>query len=327
VWKRSGKGRKRSFFPQPFPEKVRAPPVTSYLLIVNPASGRGRARLQGAALERGLSGSAHVEIVESGYRGAAAEIAAGRAGEVDRIIAVGGDGTLNEVLSGLMNSGLSGQELPELGFLPSGTANAAIQAFGFSSDPGQVANSLPEVESRAVDVGIVSYEGGERPFLLWFGAGFDAVVMEALDSSRTGMMGVSGILLRLPRVLGALGRYPSPKIAVEIDGSSQGVASSVILANVKEVAFGGVVAEAADPFDGQLDVVVVPPGSRLSIVRLAYQMMKSSLTRAHGVRHSLGTRVRLASDSRVPFQLDGEAVGQLPVTVRLERGAVRLLLT
>ena len=50
------------------------------------------------------------------------------------------------------------------------------------------------------------------------------------------------------------------QIEVEVDGSSFGVASNVILANVREVAFGGMVTETADPFDGQLDVVAVPPG-------------------------------------------------------------------
>jgi len=294
---------------------------------VNPASGRGRARVRGEALQRGLAKSWPVEVSETGRPGAAAEIAARRAGEVDRVIAVGGDGTLNEVLSGLMGSGLSVQELPELGFLPAGTGNAAVKAFGFSSDPWQVASSLPEVESRAVDVGVVSYEGGERPFLLWFGAGFDAVVMEALSVSRTGMMGVSGLLLSFPRVLGALGRYVAPGISIEVDGSSFGVASSVILANVREVAFGGVVAETANPFDGQLDVVATPTGFRLNIVRLGYQMLNSSLTRAYGVQHTLGTQIKMSAEGRVPFQLDGEAVGQLPATVRLERGAVRLLLT
>ena len=114
---------------------------------------------------------------------------------------------------------------------------------------------------------------------------------------------------------------------MEVDGSSFGVASSVILANVREVAFGGVVAETADPFDGQLDVVAVPPGSRLNLVRLGLSMLTSSLAQAQGVRHTLGTRIRLDSDGHVPFQLDGEPVGMLPAAVRLERGAVRLLLT
>jgi diacylglycerol kinase family enzyme len=138
---------------------------------------------------------------------------------MDRIIAVGGDGTLNEVLSGLVRTGRSAQELPELGFLPAGTANAAISAFGFSSDPDAVAKSLCEADSRAVDVGIVSYEGGERPFLLWFGAGFDAVVIDALHTSRTGLMGVSGLLAHSRRVVSALGRYAAPQIEMEIDGS------------------------------------------------------------------------------------------------------------
>jgi len=301
--------------------------VTSYLLVVNPASGRGRARRRAETLGQGLSKTGRVEIVETGQRGAAAAIAAGRAGDVDRMIAVGGDGTLNEVLTGLMRSRHSVQELPELGFLPAGTANAAVRAFGFSSDPEVVASSLPGADARRVDVGVVSHEGGERPFLLWFGAGFDAVLIDALNTTRSGMMGVSGLLRGLPRVVGALRRYVAPRIDMEVDGSSFGVASSVMLANVGEVAFGGVVADTADPFDGRLDLVAIPLGSRPSLVRLGLSMLSSSLTRAKGVRHTLGTQLRLDSDGRVPFQLDGEPVGILPAVVRLEKGAVRLLLT
>ena len=301
--------------------------MTSYLLIVNPSSGRGRAPARARALRAGLPESWPVEIVETGHRGAAADLAASRAADMDRIIAVGGDGTLNEVLSGLVRTGRSAQELPELGFLPAGTANAAIPAFGFSSDPDAVAKSLCEADSRAVDVGIVSYEGGERPFLLWFGAGFDAVVIDALHTSRTGLMGVSGLLAHSRRVVSALGRYAAPQIEMEIDGSSFGVASSAVLANVGTAAFGVVVAKTADPFDGQLDVIAAPTGSRLSLIRIALSMWTSSLSEARGVRHTLGTRIRLESDGQVPFQLDGEPVGTLPVDVRLEKGAVRLLHT
>jgi diacylglycerol kinase family enzyme len=247
--------------------------------------------------------------------------------DVDRIIAVGGDGTLNEVLNGLVGTGHCAQRLPELGFLPAGTANAAIRAFGFTADPGAVARSLPEADSRRVDVGVVKFDDGERAFLLWFGAGFDAVVIDALNTSRTGPMGLAGLLRKSPQVVGALGRYAAPKIEMEVDGSSFGVASSVIMANVREMAFGAVVAEMADPFDGRLDVVAVPPGSRLDLVRFGWSMMTSSLSQARGVRQTLGKRIRLVSDGKVPFQLDGEPVGALPASVRLEKGAVRLLLT
>ena len=117
---------------------------------------------------------------------------------------------------------------------------------------------------------------------------------------------------------------PAPSIEIAVDGSPFGAASSVIMANVGEMAFGAVVAETANPFDGRLDVVAVPPGSRLNLVRLAWRMMTSSLSQARGVRQTLGTHIRLDAEGRVPFQLDGEPAGVLPATVRLERGAVRL---
>lgn len=301
--------------------------MTSYLLIVNPASGKGRARHRAELLGNGLSDHAQVEVVETHRRGSAAEIATARAAEVERIIAVGGDGTLNEVLSGLMALERPAEALPELGFLPSGTANAAVRAFGFGSDPGIVAKSLANVNVRPVDVGVVSYAGGMRPFILWFGAGFDAVIIDALNTSRTGLMGIAGLVRNVPHVLGAVGRYPAPAIEIEVDGSGFGDASSVVLPNVAEVAFRGIIAEFADPFDGQLDVVAIPAVSKARLARLGLSMLTSSLHRARGVRHTRGNRIRLRSEGEVPFQLDGEPVGTLPVDVWLKCGAVRLLLT
>ena len=70
--------------------------------------------------------ASRVEVVETTHRGHATELAANHADQVDRVIAVGGDGTLNEVLCGLMSTGREADHLPELGFLPSGTANAAV---------------------------------------------------------------------------------------------------------------------------------------------------------------------------------------------------------
>lgn len=301
--------------------------MTEYLVIVNPASGRGRGQQRAEALCGRLPGSCRVEIVETTHRGSAAELAATRRDEVERVIAIGGDGTLNEVLSGLLSTGRASEELPELGFLPAGTGNAAVRAFGFSADPLAVASALPGADSRPVDVGVVTYEGGERPFLLWFGAGVDGVVIHTLNTSRAGFMGVSGLLGNMPRVLGAVFRYAMPLIEGEVDGSTLGPSSSVIVTNVAELAFRGVLARTADPFDGRLDVVSAPPGSVLTICRLAASMVATSLTRARGVRHALASEVSLTSDGIVPFQIDGEPVGTLPAAVSVRPGAIRLLLT
>lgn len=301
--------------------------MTSYLIVVNPVSGRGRGRRNSDALVAELSRSARVEVLETRERGDAVELAATRAGDFDRIVAVGGDGTLNEVVRGLMSVGRPAAELPELCFLPSGTANAATRAFGLGSAPEAVAQALPRARSRPVDVGVARHSGGERPFLLWCGAGYDAVVIETLNASRTGTMGLAGLGRNMPRILHAIADYAAPEIEVEIDGSSWGAVSTVVLANVADLAFGGTFVDGADPFDGRLDVVGVPVESKLRIPRRAVAILTSSLHRSSGVRHGTATEVSIRSRGAVPFQVDGEPAGELPVDVRLEAGAVRLVLT
>jgi diacylglycerol kinase (ATP) len=294
--------------------------------VVNPASGRGRSQTRAEALREALSRTASVEVVRTERRGYAVDVVSERGADFERVIAIGGDGTLNEVLTGLMRIDAPAERRPALGFLPSGTANAAILAFGFSTAPHAVARALAEVAPRPVDVGIATHRGTERPFLLWCGAGYDAVVIDALNRERTGLMGIAGLVRKAPSVTRAVHRYPAPEIAIDVDGVPTR-AASVILANVGKVAFGGSVAEAADPFDGRLDVVTVPRVGTLGVAAFGVRMMLSSLEHARGATHGQGTRVRLDASEPVPFQLDGEPVGRLPLDVHIAPGAVRLLLT
>jgi diacylglycerol kinase family enzyme len=242
-------------------------------------------------------------------------------------MAIGGDGTLNEVLSGLVRLDEPSDRLPELGFLPSGTANAAILAFVFSASPEAVARALPGTEARPVDVGVVTHAGTQRPFLLWFGPGYDAVVIDALNRERTGHMGIAGLARGVPRILRAVHRYPAPTIRVMSEGSPPASAASVVLATVGRTAFGGTVAAAADPHDGHLDLVTIERRGTLGVAGVAMRMMATSLAEARGAAHWTATRVRFESDGEVPFQLDGEPVGTLPAEVRVAPAAVRLLLT
>ena len=301
--------------------------MPNYLLIANPASGRGQGRRRAEALRSALSDAARVEVVETTHRGAATELAATHASEFDRVIAVGGDGTLNEVVCGLIQTRLEAQDLPELGFLPSGTANAAVRAFGLASDPAVVGKALAQAVAQPGDVGVVSHAGGERAFLLWFGAGYDAVVIRALNETRTGLMGVSGLLGNTPRVVSALASYSAPPVDVQVEGSPFGTWYGVVVANVKDIAFGGVLVKDADPFDGHLDVLGIPQVGVPGLLGLAARTLTSSLTKAKGVRHRPATRVALTSEGEVLFHLDGEPVGTLPAVATLRSGAVRFLRT
>ena len=299
--------------------------MTSYLLVANPVAGKGVGATRAKALYDALSRDHTVELVETRARGDATEIARTHGPGADRIIAVGGDGTLNEVLAGVMTLGTSAEARPALGYLPGGTANVATAAFRFGTDPVAVARALPALEGRPVDVGIVELDGRARPFLLWCGAGVDAVVIDELNSTRTGHMGLLGLAANASRVLSAVAGYEAPPIRVTSDGVELDPVSSVFLANVGQIAFGGVVHSDASPSDGVLDIVTMADASPLGVLLAGTTMLTSSLTASGRVRHRTATSLTLESDDPVPNHNDGEPIGHLPATVHLERLAVRLL--
>mgnify|MGYP002623954236 CR=1 FL=1 len=299
--------------------------LASYLLIANPVAGRGAGAVRAETLRSLLASDNEVELATTSGRGNATALARSRGANVDRVIAIGGDGTLNEVVTGLMSLGDSLETRPALGFLPAGTANVAASAFGFSQDPAEAARRLSSARGRPVDVGVAEVAGSTRSFLLWCGAGVAAVVIDELNSARTGHMGVTGLVMNSPRGMAGLVRYSAPRIRISADGEDASPAASVILANVGEVAFGGTVHPGASPFDGRLDVVMTESASPFAVLMDGACMMLSSLTASPRVRHQTAKVVTLDGDQAVPVQIDGEPVGGLPVSVRLHEGAICIL--
>lgn len=301
------------------------PARPSYLVIVNPVAGKGAGAVRAEALRVRLSREHDVQLVETTGRGHATHIAREHGGAVDRVVAVGGDGTLNEVLCGVLTLGGDAEARPALGFLPGGTANVATKAFRFEPDPALAVEVLAATEGRHVDVGVADVGGLERPFLLWCGVGIDAVVIDRLNSARTGRMGLAGLLVNTPRVIAAVARYAAPDVHVLADGVDLPPVASLILSNVAEIAFGGVVHGEATPFDGRVDVVTIERLGPLGIVGMTARVFGGGLTSHPDVGHRVATRLSIRSDDRVPVQIDGEPVGHLPAEVRMLPGAVRLL--
>lgn len=299
--------------------------MPDYLLIANPVAGKGAGGVRATGLATALAREHTVELVETTGRGDATELARSRGAGANRIIAIGGDGTLNEVLAGVMALGSSAETRPALGYLAGGTANVATAAFGFGTDPVQVARALPGMPGRHVDVGLVEVNGSRRPFLLWCGAGLDAVVIDELNTARTGRMGLLGLAANAPRVWSAVSEYPAPAVRVTADETELPPVSSVFLANVGQIAFGGIVHSAASPADGVLDVVTMDDASPQGVLLAGATMLLSSLTDSVRVRHRTAKALTLVADGPVPIQIDGEPIGRLPATVRLQASAVRIL--
>ena len=147
------------------------------LLIVNPAAGDGRTRRLWPSLRDVLTARRFAfEMVETRARGDAATLAAdaARAG-VSLVVAVGGDGTLNEVVNGL--APLRVEHEVTVGALLTGRGRDAGRNLGLARNPRRAARRLADGHVVALDLGLARWPGGHRYFLGCAGTGFDAVVV------------------------------------------------------------------------------------------------------------------------------------------------------
>ena len=158
------------------------------MLIANPKATSTSRRAR-ELLVRAVSGHVDVDLAETAYRGHATELAARAVAEgYDVVIAVGGDGTVNETVNGLLAKGPS-PDVPMLAVLPSGSANVFARAVGLPNDPGgatrAVVQGLRAGRHRTVGLAEASDEdGGRRYFTFNAGVGLDAEVVREVERRR-----------------------------------------------------------------------------------------------------------------------------------------------
>jgi diacylglycerol kinase (ATP) len=288
--------------------------------VVNPAARGGRARRLWPRLRDTLTREGLVfEAVETCAPGHATALAgeAARAG-VPLVVAVGGDGTLNEVVNGLLP--VREAHPVTVGALMTGRGRDASRNLGLPRDPLRAARRLAHGREVARDVGLARWPGGQRFFLGWAGAGFDAVVAE-----RAG--GGGGRLVYLRAVLASLYHYRPVDLSLQLDGEAAGTgpAASVVVCNGASFGGGMRIAPAARTDDGRLDVVRLGALGRAELARWLPTVYWGGHLANPKIRTWRATRVRVDSASPVPVQLDGELGPHTPLDVEILPAALRLL--
>lgn len=153
------------------------------LLIVNPAATTTTARGREVLL-RALASELKVEVAETSHRGHAAALAVRAMREgLDAVVALGGDGTVNEVVNGLLTDGPR-DDLPALAVVPGGSTNVFVRALGLPTEPydatGQILEALRAGRTRRVSLG----QADDRWFTFNAGLGFDAEVIRRIEKRR-----------------------------------------------------------------------------------------------------------------------------------------------
>lgn len=175
-----------------------------FCFIVNPNAGGGKGKLYGETLEselktRGIS----AEVKYTTGVGDAIKLAGYLKPGTTHVIAVGGDGTVNEVVNGIQDSDVT------FGLIPCGTGNDFMKMIGMSSSVHDALDQILKFDDRAVDVGFVKTNNTQRFFINNIGIGFDAVVAEKANKIK-----FLGILSYIYSVVTTLVTYKEPKIVL-----------------------------------------------------------------------------------------------------------------
>jgi len=309
--------------------------VETTLIIVNPKAGAGRAQRAAETLVARLrERSGDGELVLTQQPGHATLLARQAAATgVQTVVVVGGDGTIQEVVTGLCLS-TDGQPStlprPALALLPAGTGGDYRRTFGFDEAVDQAFSRIMSPRPVHVDVGRATLEspGGQRTVLafanvLSFGLG--GLTDRLVARSPKWIGGTAAFYLGAVRA--TLVYQPVP-VELTVDGEVVEVAPFTNVALCLGKYFGGgmKIAPEADPSDGLLDIVTIV-GSRVSVLALTADIYRGTHVKRDGVRVLRGRRVsaRVTRPGEVLVDVDGEQPGTLPIEVEVLPGALRLL--
>jgi diacylglycerol kinase family enzyme len=269
-------------------------------LVVNPGSGRG---LDPSPLVAAMPGA---ELFRPGELD--------RIEAPDRIVVAGGDGTIAPLAA------LASELDVPLGVVPSGTANDFARVNGLPFDPAEAARlAATGMAFRPLELGRLA-DG--RPFVNSAAAGLASVAGRRAQplKSRFGPLAYG-----IGAVRAAVSGRPLP-VCVRVDGAEvfDGGVWQVIVACTG--AFGGGSGiGAADSNDGDLDVVIIPAGSRVGLVRRAWGLRTKTIERQRAVPHFEGRLIEVALPDRVELNVDGEFVAGGLERVTARANAFRLV--
>ncbi len=298
------------------------PSTAEVVLIVNPTAGRGMAGRQVPEIKRLLGTAADGWAWQFTEKSGDAEMLARAAADAGArlVVAVGGDGTLHEVMNGVLGRGVT------VGLIPYGTGNDFGRALGLHGNLEVACAALTSGVVKHVDVGVIDGFGtnGPRHFLVLAGTGYDARTAQTVNSGIRFLSGplayVWGAILTLwsfrPFLLTlTLGDAPPRRLS----------AMFVSFANAETTGGGMKIAPGATVDDGSLDVCLVAEVSKPTLLYNLTQIFSGRHLRCPAVSMARASSIVVDADPPQPLLIDGEVSGMTPATITLLPGALPFL--
>ncbi|HPF21799.1 MAG TPA: diacylglycerol kinase family lipid kinase [Syntrophomonas sp.] len=300
------------------------------LFIVNPQSGGGRTSKQWKKVERWLRMKNYSFDVQPTERAMhACEIAgdALRKG-YDHIIAVGGDGTINEVVNGFFLNHEDIRERAFLSVLPMGTGSDFARVLPVSASADYVEKLLTDCQEMACDIIKTEYLGWNgspqtRYFINVADVGVGCETCIRLNKKSKVMGGFLSFLLTF---LGVLFSFKSPEFTVEVDGELfySGKSSLLAINNGKYFGGGVMIAPQASLDDGLMDIMLLKDANTFDFLTALPSAYKGKHLDHPKIKLTQGRQVKLSSAVHIGLEMDGETPGTGDAMIRIVPAGIKL---
>lgn len=283
-------------------------------MIANPVAGRGIQRQVQSALDVLDGGPYQVELHWTNAAGHAVALARQAAQEqVDLVVVVGGDGTLNEVINGLATT-----ETP-LGIIPVGTVNCFALETGIPQDARRAARLLLESQPRRIHLG----QAGERYFALMAGIGFDADVVYSVNARLKRRLGKIAYILR---GMVYLFQFSPPPLQLILDQNERLEGYGVVIGNMRHYAGRFYVTPHASFDLEELDVCLFQGQGIRAVIRSVREVISGKHLMNPEVVYRKAREIQVTSERPACVQVDGEYYGKTPLHFRIVPHALTVLL-
>lgn len=282
-------------------------------LIANPVAGRGAVSLIHQARQRLLDSGHDVELFLTQGRGDAERFAALAANEgFDRIVAAGGDGTVNEVVNGMAANS------PPLAIIPLGTTNVLALEIGLPHRFDEVCDLALHGAPTLIHLGLAD----QRRFVLMAGVGFDAAVVHGVDLRLKRAFGKGAYVVSTCR---SWLRPANPPLTIVDDTGQTHHGYGAIISNAR--CYGGkfTMTPKASLFAGSLEVCLFLRPGRVALLRAGLALLTGRPLPPPWGRHFRSRRLEV-NGAGVPVQIDGDEAGFLPRVFAMNPFAIRLML-
>ena len=284
-------------------------------VIYNPTAGRGQGGTLFKEAQAMLGGS--FEWIPTRKAGHAEELAREAAKSHPVVVAMGGDGTVGDVVRGLVGTDAT------LGVLPVGTGNDFARNLGLKLDLRESVSTILGGMVRKIDVGMIN----GTPFVNNCGTGFDAQVMKTMNTGIRFARGYSAFLLAILKTLPTYNPFMLTMEYENAEGTQKIAEKALLVSALNGKMYGGgmLAAPFAEMDDGHLDVLVILAVPKIQLVPLIGQVRAGNHLNHSAVRMLKVRKFTMQTVPAQPLNIDGDVRGLTPAAVEVQNSALKVI--